>query len=254
MARKKKRRSRRLRNLAAASFCLVAVGFVSVAIMLNSAVKKGLETAGPRVAGVETRVESVKLSPFIGKGEAIGLFVGNPEGYRAPSAIEVGRATVSLKPASILADKIIIRSARIESPVITLEGRLDGNNLSRIRDNITETIGAGRESASGDPTRLQVGELVVADARVKLSLTALGGRSVTVPLPEIRLEDLGGEADGITVGELAREVLNEILRETRGLAGDALSGLGRGAIDAVKSVGDRMGDAKDRAKRIFRRE
>lgn len=258
MARKRKKkdkqRSRSWRRLAAGGFAFIAFGYIGFAIMLNSAVRKGLEVAGPRVAGVETRVEAVRLSPFTGRGEATGLFVGNPEGFKAPAAIEVGRATISLKPTTVFSDKIIVRSVRLEAPVITLEGKLGGNNLSQIVENITETIGAGLESLSGGPARLQVAELVIADARVKLGLTALGGKSVSVPLPEIRLEDLGAGPEGITVGELAREVLNGILREIPGAAAGAMGRLGQGAIDAVKSIGDRVGDAKDRAKRLFRRD
>ena len=240
--------------MAAAGLGFIAVGYVCFSIMLNSAVKKGLEVAGPRVAGVETRVGKFRLSPFTGRGVAIGLFVGNPAGFRAPSAIEVGRATISLKSASVFSDKIIVRSARLESPVITLEGKLGGNNLSQIVENITEAIGAGMESVNGKPARLQVGELVIADARVKLGLTALGGKSVSVPLPEMRLEDLGIGPEGITVGELARAVLIEILHEIPGAAAGVVGRLGKGALEAVKSIGDRVGNAKDRAKRLFRRD
>lgn len=258
MARKKKKKrkkqGRSWRRLATAGFGFIALGYIGFAIMLNSAVKKGLEVAGPRVAGVETRVEAVRLSPFTGRGEATGLFVGNPEGYRAPSAIEVGRATISLKPTSVFSDKIIVRSVRLEAPIITLEARLDGNNLSQIVENITEAMGAGLESLSGEPARVEVRELVIADARVKLGLSALGGKSMSLPLPEIRLEDLGSGPEGITLGELAREILNEILGEIPGAAAGEVGRLGKGAIDAVKSMGDRVGNAKDRAKRLFRRE
>jgi len=251
---KEKKPNRSWRKLGIAWLGVFGVGLIGFALMINSTVKKGLETAGLRVAGVETRVETVKLSPFSGKGEATGIFVGNPEGFRAPSAIEVGRIVISLKPTSVFFDRIIVRSARIEAPVITLEGKLAGNNLSRILENISEAIGSGRESESGDPTRIQLGELVIADARVRLGLTALGGRAVTIPLPEIRMADLGSGPQGITVGELAKEVLSEILREIRGLPGDAVGRLGKGAVDALKSVGDRVGDARDRARRLFKRD
>lgn len=213
--------------------------------MLKNAFKKGLETAGPRVAGVETRVGDVKLSPLSGRGEVRGVFVGSPEGFRAASVIEIGRASVSVRPSTLLSDKIVIRSIRVEEIEVTYERKLSGSNLSKIQESIEETLGAGRErSSGGEPRRLQVDDFVIEGGRVRVGLTALGGKGAVKRLPAIRLSNLGENGPGITPGELADAVMREIIRETAGVVGEAAFGLGGAALGAgekLDSVKERLG-------------
>jgi hypothetical protein len=87
---------------------LVVVAIVGIALLLDSIVKKGVETVGPRVTQVEVKLDGVSLSMFSGKGEIKGLVVGNPAGYNSPTAIKVGKAGVVVNPRSVLSDKVII--------------------------------------------------------------------------------------------------------------------------------------------------
>ena len=219
--------------------------------MLKNAFKKGLESAGPRVAGVATRVDDVKLSPLSGRGEVLGVFVGSPEGFRAASVIEIGRVSIEVRASTLLSEKVVIRSVRIEEMEVTYERRISGSNLSKILETIEETLGAGRErSSGGEPRRLRVDEFVIQGGRVRLGLTALGGKGAVRELPAIRLVDLGVEGEGITPGELADRVLREIVRETAGLVGEAALGVG----GAVREAGDKLSGAKDRLDRAFGRD
>jgi hypothetical protein len=207
---------------------LVGVLYVIYSGMLKNAFKKGLEAAGPRVAGVATRVADVKLSPLSGRGEVLGVFVGSPEGFRAPSVIEIGRAKVEVRASTLLSDKVVIRSVRIEDMEVTYERRLSGSNLSKIQETLEATLGAGKErSSGGEPRRLRVDEFGIRGGRVRGGLTALGGRGAVKRLPEIRLLDLGADDRGITPGELADLVLRAIVRETAGALGEAALGLGQ---------------------------
>ncbi len=107
---------------------LVILGLAVVFLSLNSLVKKGVETVGPKLTKTEIRLKNASLSPFSGNGQLTGLFVGNPEGFKAPSAIQVGDISVGLQPSSVLSDKVIIDKVNIQGPEITLEGSLSGNN------------------------------------------------------------------------------------------------------------------------------
>ena len=66
---------------------------------------------------VDVRLGSAKLSPLSGNGQLTELFVGNPEGYKSPSAIAVGSMGISVVPGSVMADKVVIRYVKVESPV-----------------------------------------------------------------------------------------------------------------------------------------
>src|SRR4051794_606538 len=89
------------------ALCIVVILIiVSLGFFLDGAIKRGIETVGPMVAKVPITLEGVSLSLFSGSGKVKGLFVGNPEGYKTPSAIRVGQASLSLQPGSVFADKV----------------------------------------------------------------------------------------------------------------------------------------------------
>src|SRR2546425_10219166 len=92
---------------------LVALAVLAVHLFLDSAVKRAVETIGPDLTKVQVKLESVNLSLLSGSGKLSGLVVGNPEGYKTPTAIRVGTASIALQPASLLSDKIIVQSINV---------------------------------------------------------------------------------------------------------------------------------------------
>src|SRR5580765_941829 len=103
---------------------LILVALAVVFFSLNSIVTKGVETMGPKLTGVQVRLGSAKLSPLSGQGQLTGLFVGNPEGYKALSAIKVGDIKVEVQPSSVLSDTLVVDEVNIQAPEITFEGTL----------------------------------------------------------------------------------------------------------------------------------
>src|SRR6185436_2752949 len=124
---------------------------VALGLFLDGAIKKGVETLGPQIAKVDIKLDSVSLSLLSGSAKIKGLVVGNPEGYKTPNAISVGSTSVSVSPGSLLSDKIVVKSIRVEAPEITFEGGIGGNNLNKIRDNVNATIGGEGKTTSKEP-------------------------------------------------------------------------------------------------------
>src|SRR3970040_1891103 len=100
---------------------LIVVAVIGITLFLDGAIKKGVETVGPKITKVDIKLDGVSLSIFSGGGSIKGLVVGNPEGYKTPHAISVGKASLSLKPGSLLSDKIVVNSIRVEAPEIIYE-------------------------------------------------------------------------------------------------------------------------------------
>lgn len=213
-------------------------------ILLGGATKRALETFGPKVAQVEVRVGSVGISALSGSGALKGLVIGNPQGYQSPSAIKAETIRVAVAPGSLFGKKIHVRSLVIESPEITYEGGLDGNNLTKIRDNIQSFTGG---SSSKSETRLQVDEFIIRGGRIHVAAAPLGGKALSVPLPEIHLTHLGDQGDGITIPELSQKVVGEVLKESLGAVAKSAGQLFKGAEDAAKNLND---EGKDLIKGI----
>ena len=69
---------------------VVILAVLAVGLFLDGAIKRGVETFGPKLTKVDIKLQSVSLSLLSGAGTIKGLVVGNPEGFKTPSAISVG--------------------------------------------------------------------------------------------------------------------------------------------------------------------
>jgi hypothetical protein len=225
---------------------LIIVAVIIVGLFLGKLVKAGVERVGPKITQTTIAVDAVDLSLLTGSASVKNLVVGSPEGYKAPNAISVGLAAVSVSPMSVLSDKIVVKSVRVESPEITFEGSLSGNNLSKIMDNVNGVAkNGGPEStdktaaASSKPgKKIEVDDFLITGAKVHGTLILFGGKEVTIPsllLPDIHLTDLGKGPEGITPTELTRQVLNEVVSDTLKAVENAAGNLGK---DAGKTVGE----------------
>ena len=232
---------------------LVIAAIVVASTFLGDIVKKGVETAGPQITKVSIKLDEVHLSLLAGSATVKGLVVGNPEGYKTPQAISAGTIDVGVNPMSVLSDKIVLRSLRIESPEITFEGGLGGNNLSKIMDNVNAATHAAAQNnrpASPNKTnqaqssrKFEADDILITGARVHVLLTELGGKEMTLPLPPIHLTNLGMNEDGITATELTRSVLDAIVTDTVKTVARAniAKSVGNGANKITKQIGNLLG-------------
>jgi hypothetical protein len=226
-------------RLLIALVAVVILAVLGVGLFLDKAIKTGVETIGPKVTKVDIKLQSVSLSLLSGGGRIIGLMVGNPAGFKTPYAINVGEASLALTPKSLLSDKIIVKSIKVQGPEITYETNLKESNLSKIVANMQGTAGGGQKEPAqpkeAKPARkLEVDEFIITGGKIHVSVTALNGGTATVPLPDIHLKDLGTGPDGITPEDLAIKVMGEIEQGTVKAAAGAVADIARGAIYIAK--------------------
>src|ERR1700744_2308224 len=153
---------------------IVFVAAIVVSMSLDKIVKTAVETVAPSITKTTVTLDSVKLSLLTGSASLNGLVIDNPEGYKTPFAISVGKAAVSLSPGSLLSDKIVVKSVEVRAPEISFEGNpLGANNLGAILNNLkgAPTTNEPVTTASGKPAKkLQVDDLIITDAKVHASI------------------------------------------------------------------------------------
>jgi hypothetical protein len=212
---------------------VVLLAVVAVVFFLDSLVKKGVETAGPRVTKVEVKLDSASVSLLSGSGALKGLLVANPPGFTSPSAIKAGEISLGVEPRSLLADKVVVHSIHVRGPEITLDGPT-GANLRRIIDNVRASRGtapAGSGTSKQDNSggkKIQVDDFLITGGKISVVLPVVG--ATTLPLPEIHLTDLGRGSNGLTPAELAERILEPVLQHAVAQAANA------GSKEAGKQV------------------
>lgn len=244
----------------------LVAGVVVVGMHLGDIVKAGIETVGPRVTQTSLKVDAVSVSLLGGSAGVKGFVLGNPEGYKAPSAISIGKASVSLSPGSMLSDKIVIRSVEVRDAEITFEGNpLGANNLTKIMDNVNAlTASANKADAQANAAaapgakkpakKLEVDDFLISGAKVHANLiTGLVNKQITVTLPDIHFTGLGKGSDGITTADLTQKVLHEITADTikalTAVVADLTKDLTGAAQDAVKDAGKNATESVDKLKK-----
>src|SRR5664279_2599158 len=234
-------------RLLIAVIVVAILAVLAAGLFLDGAIKRGVETFGPKLTKVDITLQSVSLSLLSGGGTIKGLVLGSPEGFKMPSSISVGVATLALKPSSLLSDKIIIKTINVQAPEITFETDLKHNNLNKLLSNVQETTGGG-ENESAKPKepsqpqeakparRLQVDEFIITGGKIHISVTGLTQGTATAILPEIHLQDLGTGPEGITAAELTTRVLVAIEKGAAQAASGAVTDISKGAVYVTKDV------------------
>ena len=236
---------------------LLVLGVLTVSLFLDATLKRAVETLGPKLAKVDINLDNVSLSLLSGSGAIHGLAVGNPEGFKTPHAIRVASASLAVKPRSLFADKIVIKSIVVDAAEITFEGGFGGNNLSKILSNVESATGPGKTNAAAQPAaqkpgrKLEVDEFVIRNAKLNVSLNNLGGSSFAVMLPDIHLSDLGTGPDGITAGELTKRILVEIERNAVKAASGGAGDFRKSAAGLAKELGMTAGGSATNLTKSF---
>ena len=249
------------------SIALVVL-FVVTALFLGPIIKGAVETIGPQVAGVDITLEKASVNLLSGNVKIKGLIIGNPEGFKTPSLMELGQFVVDIKMASLFTDTIVIKQIHIDGPQITYEQALRSSNFSTLLNNMAPDEKAPteepEEKITTDKKKAPSKKVVIEDflfenGKVNISITLAGGKQLTVPLATIHLEDIGKASDGASITEVINEVFGAITKsvgqaaassanfagDLAGDAGEALKGAGGAATDAAK---DAAGIATDAAK------
>ena len=255
---------------------LVGIGIVLIVLIvvvvmfLGQVIKAGVETVGPQVAGVDMTLEKASVNLLAGNIHLKGLVIGNPEGFKTPSAMELGQFVIDLDMASLLSDTIVVKQIHIDGPQVTYEQGLTGNNLGRLMKNLEgdkPKEEKPKEEKPEKPTsdkpakKVVIEDFLFENGQINVSITLAGGKQLTVPLPPIHLEDIGKESDGASVTEVISEVMGAITGAVGDavaasadvvgdLAGDAAEAAGAAAGAAADAAGDAAGAATDAVKDV----
>lgn len=240
---------------------VIGAGLYYFSTQIESLITAAVEKYGSQFTQVTVSLDETKLDLGSGSGAMHGLTVGNPEGFNTPYAIKLGAISLQVDPKSVTTDTIIVKEVSIDAPEITYEIGGSGSNIAAIQENVERLTGGsgGSEasSSSGDGPKVIIEHLYVRNGKVNVSATLMQGKTLTSPLPDIHLTDIGKEDDGASAGDVIKEVMDAVAAKAGSAASAVdLSSLGLSdisgkAFEVVGSVGETLkGGAGEAGKAI----
>jgi hypothetical protein len=194
---------------------IVVVVIVGVS-KLGPIVKTAINTYGPKITETELRVEDVGISIFSAEAKLQKFFLGNPEGFKSPSAMKVGSLFVNVDEGTITKDTIVISKVVVDAPEITYEKRGETDNFHALMANVQKNVPSGEPSQKepakeGPGKQLIINDFIVTKGKVKLAVELPGGiggdKRISANLPDIHLKDLGKKKGGSSPAEITKEIV-----------------------------------------------
>ncbi|MBI4424900.1 MAG: hypothetical protein HY554_14305 [Elusimicrobia bacterium] len=216
------------------------LGAAAAYTRLNAALKERLERFASGATGTAVSLRRVSIVPWSGEGRLEGLSIANPAGFSADAALRVDSIRVRLEPRSLLSQAVRVREVVVDSPQLTWELDAGGGNLGKLRERLGGPRGKRRQKArpASGGRRLIIESLVVRNGRLRVAASGIGG-PLLLPLPELRLKDLGKESGGATAQEAISAALDALIRsglEAAGGAGQTLSAAQKAVSKALRGL------------------
>lgn len=240
---------------------VIAIGMYYLAQNAGKIVETVIEKQGSRVTQVAVALDAVDISLTDLKAGLRGLTVANPSGFETARAVSLGEISVKLakdwSPNLIVVEEVMVRA-----PEITYEIGSSGSNIAAIQKNVEDfmkVVGGGQGSSSSGSTapaggddagpKVVINDLYIKDGKVNVSSTLLQGKTLTAPLPEIHLSDIGKDSGGASPAEVIDQLIAAITQSAGGAASSVdLSQLGLSDISGkAAEVGKAAQDAAKKA-------
>lgn len=223
---------------------IAAVGIFVFLGNLNDIVRAAVEKVGSDMTQTNVVLNEVDIELTSGKGALRGFRVTNPSGFSDDAAFKFDEVSVSIDLGSVRSDPVIIKEVIISGPEVTYEFGDDGDsNLDKLNKAVQSKAGGSKKSSGGgDAPNIVIENLVLQNGKVAV-VAPLLNEKLSVPLPTIRLTDIGKEGKGATPEEIASQIMDAVLKGAQNAVANAKINVDQLTGAAMKKVEDAAGEA-----------
>jgi len=217
---------KKLMKIVAVLLVIAVAALVILYFSLGGIVRKAVEVAGTSALDTPVLVAGTKIDLFGQRVEVTGLQVRNPEGFKQPDALSLGRFEVAASVLSFLRDVIDVSELRVETLGLTVEQEGLRTNVGVLLKNLEgePPAEAPPEKKEEEPKpeekkpqkKYRIALMRISGAKVTLGSSFLSGDAKVVEIPDIEIRDIGTGPEGpvplskvLTI--LLRRVLNEAI-------------------------------------------
>lgn len=185
-------------------FVLIGILFLIIVLAIlfkffgEKAMIAGAETAGTKALGVAVNIDGLSLGLTSGSGDIKGLSIANPAGFNNPYLMKMDQGQVKVNLKSVLSDEIVIEKVYLDNLHITFEQKGLTSNIQVITDTLKAKSEPAEEAEKPAETEKSSKKVVISDfqivnAKLSIKLLPIPGKAdtVTIPLPDIKMTDVG---------------------------------------------------------------
>lgn len=198
---------------------------------LGPIIKKAVNTYGPKITGTELHVADVGVSILSAEARVEEFFLGNPTGFKSPSAMKVGSVFVNVDEKSLTGNIIVIDRIEVKKPEISYEKKGKTDNFNTLLNNVKKSVASDKKSpeTSKDTEggkKLIVNDFIVTKGKINIAMSTygLGAKEISVDLPELHLKDIGKQKGGASAAEVTEHIVAALYGKiTSGAVTDAIN-------------------------------
>lgn len=231
---------------------VVVVAVLFVYSSLESVVKTAIEKVGSDITKTEVRLDDVDISMRSGSGSLRGFRVANPDGFEDDDVFRFDEVTMVIDLETLAQDPVVIKEIVFEGARINYHLGTRGSNVDEVQDNVEEYGGptdGGGPNLVIEHLHFRNGEISVTGPKL------LGSKKITTPLPDLHLQNIGGDEGGATPAQVARKLMSGIGRKVTTAVGKLdLDPVKEGVPEEAEAAVDAAQDAGKKLKKLFEKE
>ena len=204
-------------------------------------IKQAIESQGSQMTGAPVRIGSVKISTLDGRGELTNLVIGNPPGFKSLYALKVEHVLVEIDIATLTKDVVVIKLIDVAAPNVIYEKGATANNFDVIQKNIATALSSGDDNKDGK--KIIVDHFSLHGANAQVSAAFMNGKTIGVSLPDITLNHVGQQKNGITPDEFGQIIAGALKHKLTGVYSFER---------ALSATGEALGKAGNAVKGLFK--
>ncbi len=209
------KRVRGVLKLVAGLAVLAAILAIVVLFFLGPVVKIAVNTLGPKLLGVPVEVTGAAIYPLKGQVQLTGVTIGNPKGYSSDALFALKEVRVGIDVSSLSGEgPIIITEFAVIEPHVSYEVAGGKSNIEVLTANLPKSAKSKKpkEKRNKPESRKVIIDLLeFRDGLVAFRAKMTLGQAISLPLPELRLTEVGRAQGGLTGAEAVAKVLGELL-------------------------------------------
>ena len=189
------------------------VALMVAAVMIDSVVKSGTETAASFALKVPARLKGATIK-YAGRATLSGFEIGNPPGYREPRAAAFEEFDTVLRTSSLFEEVIEVSDVLVAKPDLTIEFIGTKSNWSVLMSNLASVAGGHpSESDSGKADagvgkKFRIERLRVEGATVRFRSDLIPGGAHALTLAPFELKAIGSSPGGASMAQVLGTLLH----------------------------------------------